>query len=57
MKRLVSVAVPVMLLFGCGVVKDTKPKVEETSKAMLKTTVSEKEYPSYMYEQLVTFSF
>ncbi|PGF05294.1 hypothetical protein [Bacillus toyonensis] len=56
-KKLIALTVPVMLLFGCGVVKDTKPKVEETSKAMLKTNLSEKEYPSYMYEQLLKFSF
>ncbi|MEC2463593.1 hypothetical protein P9X10_01580 [Bacillus cereus] len=56
-KKLIALTVPVMLLFGCGVAKDTKPKVEETSKAMVKTVVSEKEYPSYMYEQLLKFSF
>ena len=33
MKRVLGVAVPVMLLFGCGVgEKDSIPKTEETSK-------------------------
>ncbi|MGF2716198.1 hypothetical protein ACQUY5_28870 [Bacillus cereus] len=57
MKRVIGIAVPVMLLFGCGVVDKATPKTEETSKAMLKTVLSEKEYPSYMYEQLLKFSF
>lgn len=58
MKRIIGIAVPVMLLFGCGVGdKDSTPKVEETSKAMLKTVISEKEYPYYICEQLVEFQY
>ncbi|WJE24552.1 hypothetical protein [Bacillus cereus] len=56
-KKLIALTVPVMLLFGCRVVKDTTPKVEETSKSMLKTVISEKEYPSHIYEQLLEFQF
>lgn len=56
--KLIALTVPVLLLFGCGVGdKDSTPKTEETSKAMLKTTISEEQYPSYMYEQLLEFNF
>ncbi|OFD89590.1 hypothetical protein BWGOE13_38180 [Bacillus mycoides] len=56
--KLIALTVPVLLLFGCGVGdKDSTPKTEETSKAMVKTTISEKQYPSYMYEQLLEFQF
>ncbi|EOO78359.1 MULTISPECIES: hypothetical protein [Bacillus cereus group] len=56
--RLIALTVPLLLLFGCGLGdKDSTPKTEETSKAMLKTTISEKQYPSYIYEQLLEFQF
>ncbi|MCG3793677.1 hypothetical protein LT343_09625 [Bacillus toyonensis] len=56
--KLIALTVPVLLLFGCGVGdKDSTPKTEETSKAVLKTTISEEQYPSYMYEQLLEFNF
>ncbi|MBG9713148.1 MULTISPECIES: hypothetical protein [Bacillus cereus group] len=57
-KRLVALTVPVLLLFGCGVGdKESTSKVEETSKSMLKTVISEKQYPYYICEQLVEFQF
>lgn len=35
--KLIALTVPVLLVFGCGVGdKDSTPKTEETSKAMLK---------------------
>ncbi len=56
--KLVSLAIPILLLVGCGVgEKDSIPKTEETSKAMLKTGTSEKQYPYYICEQLVEFQF
>ncbi|AIK38130.1 MULTISPECIES: hypothetical protein [Bacillus] len=56
--KLVSLAIPVLLLVGCGVGdKDSIPKTEETSKAMSKTVISEKQYPYYICEQLVEFQF
>ncbi|PGA11445.1 hypothetical protein COL79_24225 [Bacillus pseudomycoides] len=56
--KLLSLAIPVLLLVGCGVGdKDSIPKTEETSKAMLKTVISEKQYPYYICEQLVEFQF
>ncbi|MGE8053214.1 hypothetical protein ACQKOD_04455 [Bacillus mycoides] len=56
--KLIALTVPVLLLFGCGVGdKDSTPKTEETSKAMLKTTISEEQYPRHIYEQLLEFQF
>ncbi|PEY32954.1 hypothetical protein CN354_19910, partial [Bacillus cereus] len=56
--KLLSLAIPVLLLVGCGVGdKDSIPKTEETSKAMSKTVISEKQYPYYICEQLVEFQF
>jgi hypothetical protein len=56
--KLIALTVPVLLLFGCGLGdKNSTPKTEETSKAMLKTTISETQYPSYIYEQLLEFNF
>ncbi|EAO52848.1 hypothetical protein RBTH_02716 [Bacillus thuringiensis serovar israelensis ATCC 35646] len=55
--KLIALTLPVLLLFGCGLGdKDSTPKTEETSKAMLKTTISEEQYPSYMFEQLLDFN-
>lgn len=56
--KLIALTFPVLLLFGCGVGdKDSTPKTEETSKAMLKTAISEKQYPNYICEQMVEFQF
>ncbi|MDC2864561.1 hypothetical protein [Bacillus sp. BP-3] len=56
--KLVSLAIPILLLVGCGVGdKDSIPKTEETSKAISKTVISEKQYPYYICEQLVEFQF
>ncbi|WP_242274566.1 hypothetical protein [Bacillus cereus group sp. BfR-BA-01310] len=56
--KLVTLAIPVLLLSSCGVAeKSSTPKTEQTNKAMMKTVISEKEYPSYMYEQLLEFQF
>ncbi|GGE63451.1 hypothetical protein [Priestia taiwanensis] len=56
--KLVSLAIPILLLVGCEIGdKDSSLKTEETSKAMLKTVVSEKQYPYYICEQLVEFQF
>ncbi|HDX9650634.1 hypothetical protein COL68_21010 [Bacillus wiedmannii] len=56
--KLIALTFPVLLLFGCGVGdKDSTPKTEETSKSMLKTTISEEQYPYYISEQLVEFQF
>ncbi|MBK5489001.1 MULTISPECIES: DUF7018 domain-containing (lipo)protein [Bacillus] len=56
--KLIALTVPVLLLFGCGVGdKDSTPKTEEASKAMLKTKISEEQYPSHIYEQLLEFQF
>ncbi|PGF05293.1 DUF7018 domain-containing (lipo)protein [Bacillus toyonensis] len=57
MKRLVGVAVPAMLLFGCGAVdKDTSPKTEEVSKETNKEKISEKEYPLFVCENIIEFT-
>ncbi|KMN44983.1 hypothetical protein [Bacillus sp. LK2] len=56
--KLVSLAIPILLLVGCGIGdKGSTPKTEETSKAMSKTVISEKQYPYYICEQLVEFQF
>ncbi|PEW88913.1 hypothetical protein CN445_09350 [Bacillus cereus] len=56
--KLVSLAIPILLLVGCAVGdKEAIPKTEQTSKAMLKTVISEKQYPYYICEQLVEFQF
>jgi hypothetical protein len=57
-RKLVSLAIPILLLVGCGVGdKDSTPKTERTSKAIMKTVISEKQYPYYICEQLVEFQF
>ncbi|MED0971067.1 hypothetical protein [Bacillus paramycoides] len=56
--KLVSLAIPILLLVGCGVGdKDSTPKTEQTSNAIMKTVISEKQYPYYICEQLVEFQF
>ncbi|GLV62689.1 hypothetical protein Bmyc01_13590 [Bacillus mycoides] len=52
--KLVSLAIPVLLLVGCGVGdKDSTPKTEEVSKKKVK--ISEEKYPLYICEQMVEF--
>lgn len=56
--KIVTLAIPILLLVGCGVGdKDSTPKTEQTSKAIMKTVISEKQYPYYICEQLVEFQF
>lgn len=56
--KLVSLAIPILLLVGCGIGdKGSTPKTEETSKVMSKTVISEKQYPYYICEQLVEFQY
>ena len=55
-KKLVTLAVPFMLLVGCEVGdKDSTHKTEQTSKAI--TILSEQQYPYYICEQVVEFQF
>ncbi|MBJ8149542.1 hypothetical protein [Bacillus cereus] len=57
-KKLVTLAVPFMLLVGCEVGdKDSTHKTEQTSKAITKTVISEQQYPYYICEQVVEFQF
>ncbi|MGE7864848.1 hypothetical protein ACQKNO_00985 [Bacillus paramycoides] len=56
--KLVSLAIPILLLVGCGIGdKGSTPKTEKTSKVMSKTVISEKQYPYYICEQLVEFQY
>ncbi|MBZ4221600.1 hypothetical protein LAE98_05640 [Bacillus wiedmannii] len=56
--KLISLAIPILLLVGCGIGdKGSTPKTEETSKVMSKTVISEKQYPYYICEQLVEFQY
>ena len=55
-KKLVTLAVPFMLLVGCEVGdKDSTLRAEQTSKAI--TILSEQQYPYYICEQVVEFQF
>lgn len=56
--KLVSLAIPILLLVGCGVEnKESTPKTEQVSKSTMKTVISEKQYPYYICEQLVEFQY
>ncbi|MEC2463594.1 hypothetical protein P9X10_01585 [Bacillus cereus] len=57
MKRVIGIAVPVMLLFGCGVSDNSSdPKTEEVSKETKKEKISEKDYPLFVCEQIIEFT-
>lgn len=56
--KLVSLAIPILLLVGCAVEnKESTPKTEQLSKSTMKTVISEKQYPYYICEQLVEFQY
>lgn len=56
--KLVSLAIPILLLVGCTVGdKESTPKTEQSSKSTMKTVISEKQYPYYICEQLVEFQY
>ncbi|EJQ93775.1 hypothetical protein [Bacillus cereus] len=62
LNKIVTLAIPILLLVGCGGGdKDSTPKTEQTSKAImktvLKTVLSDKQYPYYICEQIVEFQF
>ncbi|BCA32306.1 membrane protein [Bacillus wiedmannii] len=55
-KKLLGVAVPVMLLFGCGVSEKTKEsKVKESKSNSKKEKVSKEDYPNKVYKLGVEF--
>ncbi|WP_020062496.1 hypothetical protein [Bacillus sp. 123MFChir2] len=56
--KLVSLAIPILLLVGCAVGdKESTPKTEQSNKSTRKTVISEKQYPYYICEQLVEFQY
>ena len=56
--KLVSLAIPILLLVGCAAEnKEDTPKTEQLSKSTMKTVISEKQYPYYISEQLVEFQY
>ncbi|PEA53669.1 hypothetical protein CON64_17660 [Bacillus pseudomycoides] len=56
--KFVSLAIPVLLLVGCGVGdKDSTPKTKQSNKATMKVVLSEKQYPYYISEQVVEYQF
>ncbi|AFU17100.1 putative Membrane Spanning Protein (plasmid) [Bacillus thuringiensis MC28] len=56
--KLVSLAIPILLLVGCAVGdKEFTPKSEQSSKSTMKTVISEKRYPYYICEQLAEFQY
>lgn len=56
--KLVSLAIPILLLVGCAVEnKESTPKTEQLSKSTMKTVISEKQYPYSICEQLVEFQY
>ncbi|MGY3190611.1 hypothetical protein [Lysinibacillus sp. TE18511] len=56
--KLVSLAIPILLLVGCVIEnKESTPKTEQLSKSTMKTVISEKQYPYYICEQLVEFQY
>ncbi|MFE6169384.1 DUF7018 domain-containing (lipo)protein [Viridibacillus arvi] len=56
--KLVSLAIPILLLVGCAVEnKESTPKTEQVIKSTMKTVISEKQYPYYICEQVVEFQY
>ena len=54
--KLVLLAIPTLLLVGCGLGnKESTPKTEHASKSTMETVISEEQYPYYICEQLVEF--
>lgn len=56
--KIVTLTIPILLLVSCWVGdKDSTHKTEQTSKTIMKTVISEKQYPYYICEQLIEFQF
>lgn len=56
--KLVLLAIPTLLLVGCGLGnKESTPKTEQASKSTMETVISEEQYPYYICEQLVEFQY
>lgn len=56
--KLVSLAIPILLLVGCAVEnKESTHKTEQLSKSTTETVISEEQYPYYICEQLAEFQY